>query len=124
MDVDERECVCRKARQLLHECSTSKGFVAAVSPRTNYRRVWARDGCVCGLAALADEDPDLLDTFEATLRTLASHQGPCGQIPSNVGLDGEVSYGGPVGRVDATIWFVLGVGWLRKVRPHVGTNLS
>lgn len=91
----------------LLRCVSRAGFVASTEARTNYRRVWGRDGCICGLAALVSDEPELVEATRRTLDTLARHQGPSGQIPSNVSEDGQVSYGGTAGRVDATIWFVL-----------------
>jgi hypothetical protein len=45
------------------------------------------------------------------LETLRDHQGPSGQIPSNVATDGSsVSYGGTAGRVDATLWYLAAIG--------------
>ena len=93
--------------ELLRKCTGERGFVAAIEDRDNYRRIWARDGCIVGLAALAADDDGLRDGLRATLNTLARHQGPAGQIPSNVSGD-VVSYGTTVGRVDATAWFVVG----------------
>jgi hypothetical protein len=46
-----------------------------------------------------------------TLETLARHQGPHGEIPSNYDRQsGRVSYGGTTGRVDADLWFLIGCG--------------
>lgn len=101
-----------KAMQLLHEVSTPNGFLASGEATTNYQRVWARDGVICGLAALASEDKILIETFKKTLETLAKHQHVLGTIPSNVLLTEartEVSYGGLAGRVDAVSWFIIGV---------------
>ncbi|HHH29393.1 MAG TPA: hypothetical protein ENK57_13750 [Polyangiaceae bacterium] len=89
----------------LRACIGSDGWLASTEARTNYRRVWARDGCICGLAALASGDDELLEATRRTLRTLGVHQGPSGAIPSNVGE--TVSYGGTAGRVDATMWYLL-----------------
>lgn len=83
-----------------------EGLLAATEARANYRRVWARDGAVCGLAALASGDLVLVEALERTLDTLARHRGPVGQIPSNVG-EGAVSYGGRAGRVDASAWWIV-----------------
>ena len=55
----------------------------------NYASVWARDGVITGLWTLCLEDPELLKAFERTLRLLAKHQAPSGQIPSNVRVAGE-----------------------------------
>jgi hypothetical protein len=96
------------ALELLRRCVTPAGLLAAVEERTNYRRVWARDGCICGLAALAQRDTELIAALRTTLTTLAKHQGAAGQIPSNVAVDGrDVSFGTSVGRVDATAWFIV-----------------
>lgn len=104
--------VYKKSIELLKKCSSSEGFLASAQDVSNYKRVWARDGVICGLAALASKDDELILTFERTLETLASHQHKVGTIPSNVGVqDGklDVSYGGLAGRVDAVTWFVIGV---------------
>lgn len=98
----------QRALELLRQCLTPAGFVAALDSRANYRRIWSRDGCVCGLGALVSGDEPLIDGLRRTLEILRDHQGPSGQIASNVAVDGSsVSYGGTAGRVDATIWYVL-----------------
>jgi hypothetical protein len=100
-----------KAVELLRTCSSRHGFVASAIDRDNYHRVWSRDGAIMGLAALQTRDEDLIRTFRKTLETLIEYQGPHGEIPSNVNVDrGIVSYGGTAGRVDADLWFGIGVG--------------
>lgn len=104
--------VYKKAIQLLEQVATPYGFLASAQNISNYKRVWARDGVICGLAALSSADKNLIDTFEATLHTLAKHQHKNGTIPSNVQVfedKTEVSYGGLAGRVDAVSWFIVGV---------------
>lgn len=101
-----------KAINLLLEVASPDGFLASAENTTNYKRVWARDGVICGLAALASGNEQLIKTFKNTLDTLAKHQHPNGTIPSNVLVSGdksEVSYGGLAGRVDAVTWFIIGV---------------
>jgi GH15 family glucan-1,4-alpha-glucosidase len=101
-----------KAIDLLHHVSSPNGFLASAENTTNYKRVWARDGVICGLAALASGDERLISTFKHTLETLSKSQHAIGTIPSNVLItDGkkEVSYGGLAGRVDAVTWFIIGV---------------
>ena len=99
-----------QALALLRRCLTPAGFVAALSDVDNYVRVWARDGVICGLAGLASGEMDLVEGMGRTLRTLTLHQGPHGEIPSNVTIDGsQVSFGRLVGRVDALLWYVIGV---------------
>jgi hypothetical protein len=99
------------AMELLHSCCTEYGFLATPNENVNYRRIWSRDGVIVGLAALLTEDHSLINSFHATLKTLAQYQGPHGEIPSNVDpLTNRVSYGGTTGRVDASLWFVIGCG--------------
>jgi GH15 family glucan-1,4-alpha-glucosidase len=101
-----------KAIDLLHQVSTKNGFLASAENTSNYQRIWARDGVICGLAALASTDEKLIVTFKRTLETLANNQHEIGAIPSNVLLSdekNEVSYGGLAGRVDAVTWFVIGI---------------
>jgi glycogen debranching enzyme len=97
------------AVELLHKALTPAGFVASLTDENNYRRVWTRDGVITSLAALMTEDEKLHRGVESTLETIANHQGPHGEIPSNVSADGLVSYGGLVGRVDAPLWYIIGV---------------
>ena len=101
-----------KAIELLYKSSSTQGFLACAQDISNYKRVWARDGVICGLAALASGDQALITTFKKTLETLALFQHDTGTIPSNVAFNEntvEVSYGGLAGRVDAVTWFVIGV---------------
>ena len=100
--------------ELLRRCVVPEGLLAATEARANYRRVWARDAAVCGLAALASADPVLVEALERSLDSLARHRGPAGQIPSNVGA-GTVSYGGRAGRVDASAWWLVAVGVAHRI---------
>ncbi|MFO8156236.1 MAG: amylo-alpha-1,6-glucosidase [Pseudomonadota bacterium] len=100
-----------RAHTIIRRCSTEHGFLASPTKHANYRRIWARDGTVLGLAALMSGDPELIETFGRTLRTLERNQGPHGEIPSNVDPASQrVSFGGTTGRVDASLWFVIGCG--------------
>ena len=108
-----------KAIELLQKCSSSEGFLASAQNISNYKRVWARDGVICGLAALASGNVDLIATFEKTLKTLARNQHHNGTIPSNVMTNGdeiEVSYGGLAGRVDAVTWSIIGICQYAKIK--------
>ena len=102
----------KKALDLLYQASSDDGFLASAVAHSNYKRVWARDGVICGLAALASGDAQLIATFERTLAILARNQHGTGTIPSNVLVTQnheEGSYGGLAGRVDAVTWFIIGV---------------
>jgi GH15 family glucan-1,4-alpha-glucosidase len=101
-----------KAIELLEKASSKQGFLASAQNISNYKRVWARDGVICGLAALASANENLIETFRKTIETLAENQHQNGTIPSNVmTAEGktEVSYGGLAGRVDAVTWFIIGI---------------
>ncbi len=94
---------------LLEKLQTERGFVASLENVANYRRVWSRDGTVAGLAGMLTGSPALIKSYHTTLLTLIQHQDDTGRIPSNVGVqNGTVSYGTTVGRIDATLWFVIG----------------
>ena len=104
----------KRALQLLRRATTPSGILASVSEVSNYRRIWARDGVICGLAGLVAGDAEVTSGLRASLETLARCQAPEGQIPSNVEVDSDgqvrdVSYGGLAGRVDTLPWFVIGV---------------
>jgi len=95
---------------LLKRAVIEGGFTASLENTANYRRVWSRDGVIAGLAALGSNDNGLIGVFAQTLDTLSKHQDRTGRIASNVSLaDDQVSFGTTVGRVDATLWFVIGV---------------
>ena len=104
------------ALDVLRASLSDVGYLASPTDRTNYRRVWARDGVICGLAGLASGDDALADGLRQTVETLFAHLGPQGQVPSNVGAGG-VSYGGLAGRVDAGPWAVLGAATWARERP-------
>jgi hypothetical protein len=109
-----------KAVEQLRACVTPHGFLASPTRVANYRRVWARDGSIIGLAGLLTGETDLIDACRCTLETLAAHQGPHGEIPGNVDPEtGRVSYGGSVGRVDGNLWFLICCGqYWRKTQDH------
>ncbi len=104
----------QKALQLLRDVVTQAGIVASTSNYQNYNRIWARDGIVAGLAGLLAGDSKVVDGLRATIITLKNSAGEQGQIPSNIESDAtgkiaSVSYGGRCGRVDTTLWFIIGV---------------
>ena len=100
----------RMSRKLIRQCATEEGLLASPSRNANYRRIWARDGVIIGLSVMMGGDEELIAAFGRTLTTLAAYQGPHGEIPSNVSIGKrDVSYGSTAGRVDANLWFVIGV---------------
>ena len=100
-----------KAIELIRQCVTEHGLLATTTRRDNYHRIWGRDGCIIGLAALLTGDEELVAACRRTLETLARYQGPHGEIPSNVDpVTERISYGGTAGRVDADLWFLICCG--------------
>jgi len=85
--------------------------VAETEETENYTRVWARDSVMTGLAGLQWDDEVVTEGLRQSLNTLRANQSPVGFMPSNVslGTDAKVSYGGTAGRVDATLWYIIGV---------------
>lgn len=121
-----------KATELLGKASSEHGFLASANEIANYKRVWARDGVICGLAGMLDGEETFLKTFKNTLISLAKHQHKLGNIPSNIYFgrnEPEVSFGGLAGRVDTITWFVIGVcnycyfteddTFFNQMKPHI-----
>ncbi|MDC8002996.1 glycoside hydrolase 100 family protein [Aureisphaera galaxeae] len=94
---------------LLEDLCTPEGILASTIEADNYKRIWARDSIVCGLAGLKIGNDTVIEGLKNSLLTLADHQNDLGMIPSNVlPKENDVSYGSLVGRIDANTWFVLG----------------
>lgn len=93
-----------------------EGILASERAVDNYQRVWARDGIMAGVFGVLTADAALTEQLRLSLMTLARHQAANGQIPSSVGLGehGQVSYGTLAGRVDASLWWLIGASLLVK----------
>ncbi|MGD2051666.1 MAG: hypothetical protein PVI35_04235, partial [Acidimicrobiia bacterium] len=115
---DVHETAFERAIDSLRRNIAESGFTAASvedNPLSvhdaNYAAVWARDGVITGLWTLPLGDPELIDTFRRTIRLLARHQAPSGQIPSYVRLvDDSPDYSGVGGiaSIDSVLWWVIG----------------
>jgi len=104
-----------KSVNLLRKLSNHHGFLASYTDKFNYRRIWSRDGIIQGLAGIMSRDEKLISTFEKNLRTLKKFQDETGRIPSNVDIiRKKISYGTLVGKIDATLWYVIGAGQYYK----------
>ncbi|MEM9919074.1 MAG: glycoside hydrolase 100 family protein [Bacteroidota bacterium] len=102
------------ALSLLQQATTPFGILASINEETNYRRVWSRDSVICGLAGLVVQDEQVSEGLKQSIRSLGNHQGPQGQLPSNVQLDEQgrresLSFGGLCGRVDTISWWAIGL---------------
>lgn len=110
-----------RAAEILRAAVGDAGIVASVEERANYRRIWARDAVISGLAGVAAGDEVVIGGLLASLETLAAAAGPRGEIPSNVGAGpgGSVSFGGLAGRLDCNAWFAIGACALGDRAAHL-----
>ncbi len=100
-----------EAQQILYQAQSELGTKASVAQMANYQAVFCRDAVVVGLLGIDEGDPVLIDGLVRSLTTLRNHQGPQGQIPSNVRLEGghtSVSFGKLSPKLDSVSWYLLG----------------
>lgn len=105
------EILSHQALAVLHEAQSPLGTRAASVPMANYQAVFCRDAVVTGLQGLAENDPVRIEGLITSLHTLRKHQGPQGQIPSNVRIEQgnvTVSFGRLSPKIDSVSWYVLG----------------
>ncbi|MEM9686838.1 MAG: glycoside hydrolase 100 family protein, partial [Bacteroidota bacterium] len=100
----------KDARALLRRLTTTNGILASSIEAENYKRIWARDGIICGIAGLLTDDKIVIEGLRNTLTILAKNQHNLGIIPSNVLPEDTTanSYGSLTGRIDANTWFIIG----------------
>jgi hypothetical protein len=103
------EATYQEALQLLRNLKHPEGLYASTIDSDNYKRVWARDSVICGIAGILADDKEIMEGLKQSLLTLAKYQNKQGTIPSNVDVETKsVSYGSLVGRVDTNTWFNIG----------------
>ena len=109
--MDRFQAIHEQAVKLLQDLCTPNGILASLIEADNYKRIWARDSIVCGLAGIFLEDDKIIEGLKNSLITLAKGQHKLGMIPSNVDPEdiSNVSYGSLAGRVDTNTWFIIGV---------------
>ena len=94
---------------ILHNLTTPNGILASTIEADNYKRIWARDSMVCGIAGLWIKDEIVIEELKNSLLVLAKSQNELGMIPSNVLPNGtDASFGSLLGRIDAHTWFIVG----------------
>jgi hypothetical protein len=102
------------AVSLLQSLSGPHGIRASESTHANYGAIFARDAVMAGIAGLLIEDDVITSGLVRTLEHLRDLQGAEGQIASNYALrNGEppqASFGTLVPRIDAPLWYLIGVG--------------
>lgn len=105
--------IIEQAQQVLRKACTPFGIVAALSTTDNYRRIWARDAVISGIAGILTSDEQVIMGLQQSILTLLAAQKKQGQIPSNLAMTdlGEVSsvsYGTMSARIDALCWWIIG----------------
>ena len=105
------QTVLDKATILLENAVNEYGILASTVDADNYKRVWARDGIVAGIAGILLDNEKIMEGLKRTIETLTNHQHELGIIPSNVLVKpngADCSFGSLAGRVDATCWYIIG----------------
>jgi glycogen debranching enzyme len=97
----------QQALDILYDCITPAGFRAS-SLSEGYPQIWARDGMIAFLGAVASGDPDLLAAGRASLETMSAHQSRRGLIQLNVNPDTGYVSTENAGAVDGNLWYILG----------------
>lgn len=108
------------AWKVLHAACVPGGIVASTQMSDNYRRVWARDSVIAGLAGVMANDSKVIEGLRQSIFSLKAAQKPLGQIPSNVtvsdaGLVQGVSYGTLAARIDAVSWYCIGAATITQL---------
>ena len=87
------------------------GFLASVDNTDNYMRIWTRDAMMTSIALLCHQKKTLYPSVKNSLETILTNIHSDGFVPSNILLDEKnppnISYGGPVGRVDNAFWLLI-----------------
>src|SRR4051812_12836446 len=104
------ECRARSI-ELLRLNSVPEGIMAATRTKRaserHYAAIFGRDAAICAIGAVLSGEEDLVDAARASLRTLARHQAPNGQIPKYVKPElGETDFWYS-GCIDATLWWLI-----------------
>ncbi|MGZ3756526.1 MAG: glycoside hydrolase 100 family protein [Mucilaginibacter sp.] len=112
MEVLYQTYMSEQAIDVIRSASSIHGIKASSEKKDNYNSVWARDVSVTGLAIIAQQIKELYAPLRNSLMQLQKGASAYGQIPSNIRVDESgditsISFGGPVGRVDASFWWIV-----------------
>ena len=116
-------CAAESLR-LLAANTTPGGILAARRSRQAearaYTRIFGRDAGVCVLAMAGSGVPALEQGAVASLDALARWQAPNGQIPKYVDPEGRDADFWYLGCIDATLWWLIAVDYLRRTGTSDG----
>jgi glycogen debranching enzyme len=116
----EDECLIEECRlrsiALLKSNLGPAGILAAhptaAAQERGYAAIFARDAAVCALGMAVSGDDVLRAAAGTAFETLAQHQAPNGQFPKFVDLTRNEPDFWYLGCIDATLWWLLGIGFL------------
>jgi len=106
-----------KALETMRMNSSKHGFSASVEKHSNYFSIWARDHCICAIAAAIAEDSELLVTAKEGVLLLLRKQVDNGQVPSYIEIENRKAvYGGlgTITSVDSNMWVAIAAAVLHK----------
>ena len=97
--------------EVIKTATTPFGFLASADNTDNYMRIWTRDAMMTSIALLCHQKKTLYPSIKNSLETILSNIHSDGWVPSNIFLDEKntpnISFGGPVGRVDNAFWLLI-----------------
>ncbi|MFW6094393.1 MAG: glycoside hydrolase 100 family protein [Pseudomonadota bacterium] len=110
---------CAAEAQALLERNLTPGGILAATPcaaaeARSYTRIFGRDAAICALGMAGSRVPALERGAVASLDSLARLQAPNGQIPKFVDAEGSDADFWYVGCIDATLWWLIAVDFVRR----------
>ncbi|MEQ1603405.1 MAG: HAD-IIB family hydrolase [Pyrinomonadaceae bacterium] len=116
-EIDVIQLGFQKAKEAVEKNITPMGFSACsltdnevTGTDTNYRSVWARDGCFTIISTILLNDEHIRRAQRQTLETLFQNISAGGLLPAYVGLDdGKPDYSGVGGicSIDGGLWAII-----------------
>ena len=116
---------CRAESVRLLERNLSPAGILAATPGARadsrgYAAIFGRDASVCAIGMALSGEPGLEREAATGLATLAAHQAPNGQIPKFVDPRRDEADFWYLGCIDATLWWLVGLALLDRLRPRRG----
>lgn len=120
------EACALAALALLRANLTPHGILAASPTEAaiarRYTRIFGRDAAICVMAMCGSGDEWLEQGAVASLDALAAHQASNGQIPKYVDPEGKDADFWYLGCIDATLWWLIAVDHVRKLKCVESTH--
>ncbi len=118
------EACTRESLALLERNLTAGGVLAATpgpaAEARNYTRIFGRDAAICALGMAGSGVPALERGAVTSLDSLGKLQAPNGQIPKFVDAEASDADFWYVGCIDATLWWLIAVHFVRRQSAEPG----